>query len=605
MKACLLALRIIGVRDRWRLAMLLLVTVAAAFLELAMVGSVVPFLSAAIQPGHPLPGGLLGEGLERVGLRSGADTLLALGGLALAAIVAAGAATVLRTYLIFAFSIRAGLAISGRLLAAQLRQPYAYFLNRHSGELANLVTSESGQVIDQFLMPVCLTVTSLLTVAALVGLLLWVSPAITGGSMLLLGGLYGATYWLSRRVVSHQARERMRASSERGRTVVEAFGGIKTVKLTGSEPLFSSRHDAAAGRVAHAVVLASVIAEVPKAVVQTVGFAGIILLCLLFLTAGEDGHGLFRAVPTLGLFAFAGQRLLPALGNLYGGASRLRYGREIVQRVSRELEQAEAHPPVPEGPVERLPLTRSLRLRDVSFLYPGSDGAGLRGVSLEIGRGERIGIVGASGAGKTTLADIVLGLLRPSSGGIEVDGTELTDALVRPWQRSVGYVPQDIFLSDGTVVENIAFGVAPARIDRDRAIRCAVTAQLDAFVRASLPAGYETRVGERGVRLSGGQRQRLGIARALYAEADLLLLDEATSALDGVTEEEVMGALAALPGDKTLILVAHRLSTLRVCDRIVVMEQGQVRAVGRWDELARTSPVFRRMADKAGLLHGT
>ena len=245
-----------------------------------------------------------------------------------------------------------------------------------------------------------------------------------------------------------------------------------------------------------------------------------------------------------------------------------------------------------------LPLTRELRLEEVSYRYPSS-GAGISDVSLVIRAGEKIGIVGSTGAGKTTLGDVVLGLLRPQHGCIVVDGTPVTGENLRAWQRSVGYVPQDIFLSDASVAQNIALGIAPREIGMDRVQRAAAIAQIDGFVRDDLPQGYETTVGERGVRLSGGQRQRLGIARALYEDASLILLDEATNALDNLTEQEVMSAINGLPGDKTILMIAHRLSTLKVCDRILVLKKGRVVGFGTWNELLGSNREFQSIARTA------
>ncbi|TQE93854.1 MAG: ATP-binding cassette domain-containing protein, partial [Spiribacter salinus] len=224
---------------------------------------------------------------------------------------------------------------------------------------------------------------------------------------------------------------------------------------------------------------------------------------------------------------------------------------------------------------------------------------GLRDIGLTIHAGERIGVVGASGAGKTTLADVVLGLLAPQAGTIRADGAEITPETLRAWQQTVGYVPQDIFLTDASLSENIALGLRPEEIDEAKVERAARIAQLHDFAMAELPDGYATLIGERGVRLSGGQRQRIGIARALYHDADLIVFDEATSALDNLTEREVMTSIDALPGDKTILMIAHRLSTVKVCDRIVVMERGEVAGVGSWEDLVERNAAFRALAEAA------
>jgi ABC-type multidrug transport system fused ATPase/permease subunit len=252
--------------------------------------------------------------------------------------------------------------------------------------------------------------------------------------------------------------------------------------------------------------------------------------------------------------------------------------------------------PLAATPDYALPLQRDLVLDQVAYRYPAAEAQGLEGISLTIRAGEKIGIVGSSGAGKTTLADLVLGLLGPTAGQMLVDGVVITEDNVRAWQRSVGYVPQDIFLTDSSIAENIALGSAPEEIDHARVRRAAEIARLDRFIREELPRGYDSMVGERGVRLSGGQRQRIGIARAMYHDADLIVFDEATSALDNVTEPEEMEAIANLPGDKTVLIIAHRLTTLQNCDRILMLEHGRVAGFDSWAELIEGNEGFRKIA---------
>jgi ABC-type multidrug transport system fused ATPase/permease subunit len=240
-----------------------------------------------------------------------------------------------------------------------------------------------------------------------------------------------------------------------------------------------------------------------------------------------------------------------------------------------------------------------LRLERVAYRYPNAHRNSLSDISITIRAGERIGIVGGTGAGKTTLADIILGLLQPSEGRLLADGVEIDEVNYRRWQQSVGYVPQDIFLVDASVAENIAFGIPAKRIDQKRIEEVARIAQLDGFVHRELPQGYDTVVGDRGLRLSGGQRQRIGIARALYQGADLIVLDEATSALDNLTERDVMAAIEAVPGNTTMLTIAHRLSTVKRCDRIIILKESQIIGIGSWEELIEQSPEFRDLARAA------
>lgn len=287
---------------------------------------------------------------------------------------------------------------------------------------------------------------------------------------------------------------------------------------------------------------------------------------------------------------------MPELSKLYQSLARIQAGLAAVDAVYEDLVLRRSAAKLPRTPAKGLGLRRSLHLDGVSYSYPNSEQAGVRDVSLTIRAGEKIGIVGSTGAGKTTLADVILGLLEPGHGKLVVDGTDITPENLRAWMQSVGYAPQDIFLTDASVAENIALGVAPEEIDDKRIRKAARIARIDRFVEEELPEAYQTHIGERGVRLSGGQRQRIGIARSMYHDADLLVFDEATSALDNLTEAEVVDAIDALPGDKTVVMIAHRLSTVKRCDRIVVLEKGRVVGCDSWAALMAGNTEFQRIA---------
>jgi len=322
-----------------------------------------------------------------------------------------------------------------------------------------------------------------------------------------------------------------------------------------------------------------------------------IILCIALIKPSDlnGGGALSTLLPLLGVMAFAGQRLIPELARFYSSATQLSYGTATVQSIYEDLQYEKTLRLLPSHDVKRMGLKQSLQLINASYAYPNSAKAGIQEVSISIQAGERIGIVGGSGAGKTTLADVVLGLLSINNGQILVDGTKIDEENLDSWQRSVGYVQQGIFLSDATILENIALGVPLDELDTIRAMEAACTARLDSFIRQNLPEGYYTKVGERGVRLSGGQRQRIGIARALYHNADLIVFDEATSALDNVTEKQVMESINSLPGNKTVLLIAHRLTTLATCDRLFVFDQGRIVGAGTWDDLSTTNPHFQKL----------
>lgn len=589
---------LLDARERRNAWIVLGIVIIAALSSAVMVGSIMPFLSVLADPERIRTAPPLAWAYETGGFSSDYEFLVVLGFASFVVIVLSNLLQILRTWAVARFTLMRIYTLSHRLLAAYLRQSYEYFLDHHSGEMSTQVLSESQEAVNQFFRPAGEVIASVLTVVAIVSVLLWVDPVVAVIAFIVLGSLYGGTFLLSRRLIARKGRVRAVANQERFRLANEALGGVKEIKLLGREVSYVDRYRAPAQRMARAIVAVQVLAQVPQYVMQVVGFGGVILLCLVLMDpAGlATGAALGGILPLIGVFAFAGQRILPELSRLYAGLTQLNAGAAAVEGVYRDLVGKASGDPLPRRLPAPLGLRREFRLEHVSYSYPSADHAGLSDVSFWIHAGERIGIVGTTGAGKTTLADLVLGLLRPREGRLVADCVEITAENLRAWQQTVGYVPQDIYLTDASVAENIAMGITPDEIDHQRLRQAARIAQIDQFIMVELPEGYDTIVGERGVRLSGGQRQRIGIARALYHDADLIVFDEATSALDNLTERELMASIDALPGDKTIVMIAHRLSTVKVCDRIAVLEKGRLVGIGGWDELMESNSYFRKIA---------
>ncbi|MEZ5583587.1 MAG: ABC transporter ATP-binding protein [Candidatus Competibacteraceae bacterium] len=402
-----------------------------------------------------------------------------------------------------------------------------------------------------------------------------------------------------RRYLRRIGVERRRANEQRFTAAQEAFGGIKELKVAGLEEAFIERFRAPSLQMARRLTATQLVAELPSFAMQAIVFGGIMIVLLYFL---ERYGGLQEALPIFSLYALAGYRLMPALQAIYNDLAKIRVDAVVLDAMYQELYLMpldSAGAISDEGnsrQLEPLRLREALQLVDVSYRYPLAECLTLKGINLRIPALSTVGLVGKTGSGKTTLVDLILGLLKPEGGELVVDNRSITPALQRAWQLSIGYVPQQIYLSDDTVSRNIAFGMPAKRIDQEAVEWAARIANLHDFVVGELPDGYNTLVGERGVRLSGGQRQRIGIARALYRNPDLLILDEATSALDNLTEQAVMEAVHNLGNQKTIILIAHRLSTVRQCDQIFYLEQGQIIAVGTYDELLANNPQFRCLA---------
>lgn len=586
-------------RERRNAWIVLAVVVIAALSSAVMIGSVMPFLSVLADPGRIHSISTLAWIYQAGGFTSDYAFLIALGLASLAVIVGANLVLLARTWVVVRYTTMRMHRISARLLAAYLRQPYEFFLDQHSGAMNTHVLSEVQQVAWQFFMPAANIIASFLTIAVIVVLLVWINPAVALAAFALFGGIYGGTYFFSRKVVARRGQIRAAANEERFRIAGEALGGIKDIKLLGREAAYLQRFQVHSERMVRTQIVANLIGQTPQYVMQTVAFGGMIVLCLVMVEpdALTSGKALGGILPLLGVFAFAGQRMMPELQKLYQSLTQIQFGKAAVDSIHADLvHKAVGGDILPVTPPAPLGLKRELRLEGVGYYYPKAEAPGLNDISLAIKAGEKIGVVGSSGAGKTTLADLVLGLLRPSEGEMIVDGVAVTHENIRSWQQSVGYVPQDIFLTDSSIAQNIALGIVPEEIDRARVEQAAITAQLDTFIRSDLPEGYDTGVGERGIRLSGGQRQRIGIARAMYHNADLIVFDEATSALDNVTEREVMSAIDNLPGGKTVLIIAHRLTTVQRCDRILMLDRGRIAGFDNWDVLMAQSEDFRKIA---------
>jgi ABC-type multidrug transport system fused ATPase/permease subunit len=394
----------------------------------------------------------------------------------------------------------------------------------------------------------------------------------------------------------HQSGEdMMTALEQRYRTAAEATGGIKDVKLMGLESSYQGQFQKSSIRAARALIRVGIMAELPRYVLEAITFGALLGLVLVLLFR-NDGN-IAGIVPTLGIFAFSVMRLLPALQQTYHALANIRGSTAAVDLIARDYVEARRMPAATADDTARsLPVNTALELKDIVFRYASANRPALAGLDLTIPARTTVGLVGGTGAGKTTLVDLILGLLTQNSGDVIVDGTPVTEANRRAWQNSLGYVPQSIFLTDDTVAANIAFGVPKDQIDRAAMERAARAAALHDFVMTDLAQGYETMVGERGIRLSGGQRQRIGIARALYRTPSLLIMDEATSALDNITERVVMEAVQNIRADTTIILIAHRLTTVKDCDRIFLMEKGRIAASGTYDQLVSGNATFRNMA---------
>lgn len=572
-------------------------TLLMAFVEALGIASIMPFMAVLAQPEVIDTNRYLHAMYEQLGFDTKRSFLIFLGVATFLLLVGATAVRGLALWAQLRFTNLQSHALACRLVSSYLSQPYPWFLNRHSSQLAVNVLSEVSNVIYNAYFPAMAIIANTAISAFLLAILVAVDPVLALSAALVLGGSYVGIYMLARVRLERYGEERLRSNQRRHLVLNEMFGGIKEVKLLGIEQSYLARFEEPSLRMARSTTQSEMFGSFPSLAIQVVVFGGM-LLVLIYLMAYRGG--LAGALPVAALYALAGYRLMPALQAIYGSLAKLRMTMPSVLELRRDLEalhvvRGQLEVPGPRIGDRVVRPARKIELRDVGYTYPGASKPALSAVGLVIPAYATIGLVGSTGSGKTTLVDIVLGLLTPTSGELLVDGKEVTPNDVRSWQKTLGYVPQNIFLADDTIAANIAFGASGADIDMDAVERAARIANLHEFIVDELPEGYRTAVGERGVRLSGGQRQRIGIARALYHDPDVLIFDEATSALDNLTEKAVMEAVYRLGNKKTIVMIAHRLSTVRACDRIYLLEQGRVVASGTYDDLIAREERFRVM----------
>ena len=591
-----------AVRDLWGLLnmaqrrsaiALLIMMLLAMLLETAFTGLVMPTLGLITQTDVARSYPQLQSILGKFGGSTEPRTVVFAMAL-LAAVSAAKLAFVASLALYqakFAFGLQANLA--ERLFRGYLYQPWTFHLSRNSAQLIRNATTEVG-LFTSLVISLCLVLTEGFVALGIAFLLIIVEPvgALVVTSCLTIAALI---FWqMTRRHLFNWGKARQHHEGNRIQHLQQGLGGAKEVKLSGHEAEFLARFSWHNHMSAAAQQRLQAVQQLPRLWLEFLATVGLALLVLVLVGSGKP---LEQLLPTIGMFAVAAFRLMPSISRLITSTQVLRYNLPVLTMLTEEMKTVESGEVSPQKR-NKMQFQSEIQLENVTFKYDGAEQDAVHNVSLRIPVGTTVGFIGSSGAGKSTLVDLILGLLTPSSGQILVDGVPIINR-VRAWQNKIGYVPQSIFLTDDTIRRNIAFGVADNYIDDESVARAIRAAQLEEFV-AGLENGTETRVGERGVRLSGGQRQRIGIARALYHNPPVIVLDEATSSLDTTNEQGVMGAVSALHGEKTIIIIAHRLSTVEVCDEIFCLEKGSIVAIGKYEEIlgsARDSSTGYRPID--------
>ena len=563
-------------------------------MEIAGIASIMPFMGAVLNPKFVLHNALAGQVFHELHFSDENHFLMFLGFFVLAVLFISNLTSALTIWNILRFSLSLGRDLAQNLLTSYLGRPYVFFLNRNSSELVSNILWEVGRVVNSIIIPLLTIFSRSVVGLSILGLLLWANPSLAIMTGLILGGAYLGIFALVRKTLSKSGKEISEVNIQRTQIAYETFGAIKDIKILGRERDFYDRFSRPMSIYAASQARSQMISLLPRYALETLAFGGIIVVVIYLLNAE---HGASRALPMISLYALAGYRLMPALQQIFANLSTIRFNLSALDKLSEDLSKAmecSGGPAI--QPSKPLPFSRNIALDSIVFRYPNRRDPVLDRVSLSIGANTTVGIVGSTGSGKTTTLDILLGLLTPESGTLKIDGMAIGAENLRAWQANIGYVPQQIMLLDDTIVRNIAFGIPNEEVDLEAVITAAKLAHLHEFIMAELPQGYDTIVGERGLRLSGGQRQRIGIARALYHDPAVIVLDEATSALDNITEKVIMEAIHTLSHQKTILMVAHRLSTVRECDVIFVMDRGHLVDQGTYPELLSRNPIFRQLA---------
>lgn len=576
-------------RRRRQFGLLMGLMVVSAFVEVVSLGAVLPFLGILIEPERVFKHPMVADLTQAIGITSANQLVLPLTIAFAAVALLAGAMRMLLLWASNRLAYACGIDLRLEVYRRTLYQPYRVHAARNSSAVLSGV-GKVGTAVSMLYQLMTLSSSTLLMVSIML-VLGAIDFGVSVTAAIVFGASYGVITWISRRRLRRNSQLIAHEQTQVVKALHEGLGGIRDVLLDGTQSVYCDIYRKADLPLQRALCNNSLIGQSPRFAMEAVGM---MLIAALAYGLSRQAGGIATALPILGALALGAQRLLPALQQCFGAWVGIAGNHALLADAIALLDQplpAELLQPAPAP----LLFKDSIRFEHVYFRYVDESPWVLDGLSLIIPKGARVGFVGSTGSGKSTTLDLLMGLLMPTKGELLVDGRPIIGNHLRAWQRSIAHVPQSIYLADTTLAENIAFGVLPEAVDLDRVQQAARQAQIASFIESN-PKGYQAYVGERGIRLSGGQRQRIGIARALYKQARVLVFDEATSALDNITEQSVMDAIDGLNRELTILIVAHRLSTLRRCDIIVELQMGRVVAQGTYEELLQSSASFRTLA---------
>ena len=574
--------------------LLLVLILLMAILETIGVASIMPFIAVLTNPSIIETNLILSTMFQSssiFGIETTQQFIFALGILVFLLLLTSLSFSALTKYLQLEFIEFLRHSISTRLIEAYLSQPYSWFLIRNSSALGSSILSEIAMVIIKGIRPMMELLARSAVILLLFILLVITDPILAITVSLVLGGSYWLVFKFTNSIQSRIGKESLEANRLRYAAVTEAFGASKEIKFGGLERNYVNKYSAPSLILAQRSATTAMLAEIPRFVLEAIAFGGM-LLVILYLVAQKGTFA--TALPIIALYTFAGYRIMPALQRVYHSISEISFSWPTIDSLYTDYKTLKLLNS--QGDKSFSSFDKTITLKNLDYQYPSTLNKVLRDINIKIPARTSVGLVGGTGSGKTTTVDIILGLLDPQKGALEVDDQVINKKNVRAWQRIIGYVPQHIYLTDNSIANNIAFGIDSKDINQEAVESASKIANLHGYVTNELPNQYQTIVGERGIRLSGGQRQRIGIARALYHNPKVLILDEATSALDNLTEKSVMESLNNLSKDMTIIIIAHRLSTIKNCDIIYLLENGKIKNSGTFEELIKVDDNFAKNA---------
>lgn len=590
-------------QERRKAGYLLLMILMMALLDTAGVASIAPFMAVVANPEVISTNQYLLWMYEAAGFSQIEGKLLdtqkfmfSLGVIVFVIMVVSIGFKALTLYFMERFTQRCNRSLSKELVDRYVNQPYSWFLNKHSSDIGKAVLSEVNAVNSGVLFPMMNVIAYGAVTVSIMILLFVVDSWLSGAVGLFLGSIYAITYFFLRKFLTNIGEDRVLANQERYKVIQEGFSGIKDIKIFGLEDTLLKRFDGPSLRYAKHTASQHITGKIPRFLMEILAFGGMLALVLYLMAT----YGDFKEIlPVLALYTLAAYRMMPSLQQVYSQLTTIRFSLPALNLLYDDLNSLDKkHIDIQEAEsIKPFGINTKISLDSISFQYEDQDAPAISGINLTIEALSTVAFVGSTGSGKTTTVDLILGLLDVQKGKLAVDDIVIGAGNIRSWQKTIGYVPQQIYLSDDSIAANIAFGHDAQNINYPAVERAAKIANLHDFVINDLPEGYRSKVGEQGVRLSGGQRQRIGIARALYYDPAVLVFDEATSALDSVTEKSVMEAVHSLGNKKTIIMIAHRLSTVRQCDKIFVMDQGCLVGEGTYDQLLEGNAKFQNMIE--------